>query len=183
MARKYAIRDQDKFYFVTFTVIHWIDLFIREEYRQIIIDSTRFCQKEKGLLIGAWCIMTGHIHMIIGTNGENNLEHIVRDLKSFTSDNSERKLRRARLKVEGNGLWMQWRKQEPKNQIIRIFSYGCNTITQLKWVRAEWLIPGFIIFIPNPVEAGFVDEPKSWRYSSAMDYCGGAGLVDLVFLD
>ncbi|VAW28492.1 hypothetical protein MNBD_BACTEROID06-426, partial [hydrothermal vent metagenome] len=35
MARKYAIRNQEEFYFVTFTVIDWIDVFIREEYRNI----------------------------------------------------------------------------------------------------------------------------------------------------
>lgn len=85
MARKYAIRDQEKFYFVTFTVIHWIDIFIREEYRRVFIDSLKFCQKEKGLLIGAWCLMTSHAHLILGTNGSNNLENIIRDLKSFTS--------------------------------------------------------------------------------------------------
>ena len=85
MGRKYAIRDQDKFYFVTFTVIHWMDIFIRDDYRRIFIDSVKHCQKEKGLLVGAWCIMTSHVHMIIGTDGRNDLQDIVRDLKSFTS--------------------------------------------------------------------------------------------------
>jgi len=53
MARKYAIRNQEEFYFVTFTVIDWIDVFIREEYRNIFLESLRYCQKEKGLLVGA----------------------------------------------------------------------------------------------------------------------------------
>ena len=35
----------------------------------------------------------------------------------------------------------------------------------------------------NPVEAGFVNEPKGWKYSSAGDYEGEKGLIDLVFLD
>jgi putative transposase len=34
----------------------------------------------------------------------------------------------------------------------------------------------------NPVEAGFVAEPQHWKYSSAIDYCGGKGLVDILFL-
>lgn len=29
--------------------------------------------------------MTSHVHLIIGTSGENKLEDIIRDLKSFTS--------------------------------------------------------------------------------------------------
>lgn len=85
MARKYAIRDQEKFYFVTFTVVHWIDIFIRDEYRNVFINSIKYCQKEKGLLLGAWCLMTSHAHLIVGTSGENKLEDIIWDLKSFTS--------------------------------------------------------------------------------------------------
>lgn len=85
MARKYTITDNEQFYFVTFTVVDWIDVFTREEYRNVFIDSVRYCQAEKGLILGAWCIMTNHIHMILGTNGANELQDIIRDMKSFTS--------------------------------------------------------------------------------------------------
>ena len=51
---------------------------------QIFIESVKHCQREKGLLVGAWVIMTSHVHMILGTNG-NKLEDIIRDLKSYTS--------------------------------------------------------------------------------------------------
>jgi putative transposase len=34
----------------------------------------------------------------------------------------------------------------------------------------------------NPVESGFVSEPHHWKYSSAIDYSGGKGLIDLVYL-
>ena len=85
MSRKYKIRDQERPYFVTFTVINWIDVFIRNEYRTIFIDSVKYCQQHKGLEVYAWCIMTSHVHMIIGRNGDNPLEGIIRDLNSFTS--------------------------------------------------------------------------------------------------
>ncbi len=52
-------------YFLTMTVVDWVDIFTREAYRQIIIDSLKFCQKEKGLEIYAWCLMTNHLHMIV----------------------------------------------------------------------------------------------------------------------
>jgi REP element-mobilizing transposase RayT len=94
MGRKYAIRDQEKFYFVTFTVIHWMDVFIREEYKHIFIESIRHCQKEKGLLVGAWCLMTSHAHLIIGTEGTNKLEDIIRDLKAFTSRHIRKEIER-----------------------------------------------------------------------------------------
>ena len=85
MGRKYAIRSQEQFYFVTFTVVYWLDVFIRQEYRNILIDSIKYCQKEKGLLVGAWCIMTSHVHLILGTDETSKLEDIIRDLKSYTS--------------------------------------------------------------------------------------------------
>ena len=85
MGRKYAIRSQEHFYFVTFTVVYSLDIFIRQEYKNIFIESVKFCQKEKGLLVGAECIMTSHIHLAIATKGENKLEDIIRDLKSYTS--------------------------------------------------------------------------------------------------
>ena len=35
----------------------------------------------------------------------------------------------------------------------------------------------------NPVEAGFVIKPEDWKYSSAIDYCGGKGLLEIIMLD
>ena len=34
----------------------------------------------------------------------------------------------------------------------------------------------------NPVVAGFVSEPHEWRYSSAIDYSGGKGLIEVTHL-
>jgi putative transposase len=85
MSRKYKFYNKEGLYFVTFTTVYWLDVFIREEYKSIFLDSVRYCQEEKGLLVGAWCMMTSHVHMAIGTKGDNKLEDIIRDLKSYTS--------------------------------------------------------------------------------------------------
>jgi putative transposase len=34
----------------------------------------------------------------------------------------------------------------------------------------------------NPVAAGFVNEGWHWKYSSAIDYAGGKGLIDITYL-
>jgi hypothetical protein len=31
----------------------------------------------------------------------------------------------------------------------------------------------------NPVMSGFVMKPQDWKYSSARDFCGMRGLIDL----
>lgn len=90
MSSKYKFRDQEKLYFVTSTIVDWVDLFIRNEYREVLLDQIKYNQNNKGLEVYAWCFMTSHIHMIIGTTGEK-MEVILQGLKSITS----RKLREA----------------------------------------------------------------------------------------
>ena len=85
MGRKYAIRDQEALHFVTFTVVNWVDLFIRDEYKSILVESLRYCQQNKGLKIHAWCIMTSHVHLIISVEHGYMLSDIIRDFKSYTS--------------------------------------------------------------------------------------------------
>ena len=51
MSRKYKFGDHDKLYFISFAVVYWIDLFIRNEYKEIMVESWRFCQQEKDLEI------------------------------------------------------------------------------------------------------------------------------------
>ncbi|MDH5368113.1 MAG: hypothetical protein OEW67_14095, partial [Cyclobacteriaceae bacterium] len=43
---KYKIRDQDKPYFITISVVEWIDVFTRPIYKEIVIDSLQYCQKK-----------------------------------------------------------------------------------------------------------------------------------------
>lgn len=78
MSTKYKIQDQQKLHFVTFTFIDWIDVFIRYEYRAVVIEYLKYCQINKGLEVSAYCITTSHVHLIIGTTKEANpLEGII----------------------------------------------------------------------------------------------------------
>jgi len=47
----YKIRNQAAVHFITFAVVEWIDVFTTQNYRDFILDSIRFCQNEKGLLV------------------------------------------------------------------------------------------------------------------------------------
>jgi putative transposase len=120
MSRKYKIHDQQRPHFVTFTVIHWIDVFIRNEYRQIFIDSVKFCQANKGLTVYAWCITPSHIHLIIGTAGHNPLEGTIRDLKSFTSRSIRKTLEDWDAVSESRREWML-------NMMCRAGEFNPNT--------------------------------------------------------
>ena len=56
-------------FFVTSTVVDWVDVFTRPLYKNIVVDSLRYCQQNKELEIYAWVLMTNHLHMIVGTSG------------------------------------------------------------------------------------------------------------------
>lgn len=108
MSRNYKIFDQRLPYFITSTVFNWIDVFTRNPYRDIVIDSLNFCRKHKGLKLYAYCIMTNHIHLIIGTKNEE-VQNIVRDFKGYSS----RELRKC---IETNS-------QESRRQWIMAMMY------------------------------------------------------------
>ena len=44
MSDKYKIHDVDKAYFVTLTVVGWIDVFARKNHKLLMIDSLSYCQ-------------------------------------------------------------------------------------------------------------------------------------------
>ena len=61
---RYKIHDPSGMYYMTMSVVGWIDIFSRQRYRDIVIDSLKYCQKEKGLILHAYVIMTNHIHIV-----------------------------------------------------------------------------------------------------------------------
>ena len=84
MSSKYKPGEDAIAHFVTFSVVGWIDVFSRESYKEIFINSLKHCQENKGLKLHAWVIMTNHVHLIISSQ-TNKIEDIVRDLKKYTS--------------------------------------------------------------------------------------------------
>ena len=191
MGRKYIIRDQDQIYFVTFTIVHWIDLFIRDIYREIFIDSVKFCQKNKNLEVYAWCIMTSHIHMILGTTGKMNLEDIIRDLKSFTSSSIRKEIEDSIS--ESRKKWMleifyttsRNNKRNKDFQLWQQYNHPIELSTnEMMNQRLEYLPVRQAGIHNNPVKAGFVTAPENWQWSSAMDYYEtGKGKIELKYIE
>jgi len=79
------IRLTKELYFITSTVVDWMDVFTRPVYKHIVVDSLKYCQDHKGLELFAWVLMTNHLHMIAGANGTQQIGDVLRDFKKFTS--------------------------------------------------------------------------------------------------
>lgn len=183
MSRKYKIRDQDQLYFVTFTIIRWLDVFTRREYRDIFMESLRYCQQHKGLDLYAYCIMTSHVHMIIGRRGKGTLEGIIRDIKKYTSvkiieavkDNPQES-RKDLL------MWLFERtgRYNPNNKIYQFWEQHSHPIE----LNTNTMLEQRLHYIHNnPVEAGIVLPPEDYVYSSAMNYAGlPEKLIDVILI-
>ena len=181
MSRKYKFGDNDQLYFISFAVVYWIDLFIRNEYKEIMLESWRFCQREKDLEIYGWCIMTSHIHMIIGSKGRA-LDKVVGEMKSYTSrslrksisqnpDESRREwmlrmMGRAGTKNGNNNDWQLWQQHNKPLEILNI---------EMFYQKLEYTHM-------NPVQAGFVEKVEEYTNSSAGDFYVRKGLIELCYV-
>jgi REP element-mobilizing transposase RayT len=181
MSRKYKFNNPEGIYFISFATVYWIDVFIRNTYKNILIDSWKYCQKEKGLDIYGWVIMTSHVHMIIGSK-TNKLEDIVRDMKSFTS----RMLKEAIKEniQESRREWMLWMMERAgqKNGNNKDFQFWQQHNHPIELTDNQMIDQRLDYIHNNPVIEGIVEKPEDYIYSSARDYCGLKGLIEVEFL-
>ena len=182
MSRKYKFRNPDGIYFITFSVVGWVDVFTRDIYRNILVESFNWCAENKGLIIHAWVIMTNHIHMIVSSKGEQTLDSIMRDMKKFTSVNILETIQNS--SVESRKEWMLWVFKEAgtansQNEKYQFWQHGNHPIE----LDDNKIIDQKLEYIHNnPVKQGLVNEAAYYNWSSAMDYAGLKGLVKIELL-
>jgi REP element-mobilizing transposase RayT len=147
------------------------------------MESLRYCQQYKGLDLYAYCIMTSHVHMIIGRLGQGTLEGIIRDIKKYTSvkiidavkDNPQES-RKDLL------MWLFERtgRYNSNNKIYQFWEQHSHPIE----LNSNVMLEQRLAYIHNnPVEAGIVLSPEDYLYSSAMNYAGlPEKLIDVILI-
>ncbi len=156
-------------YFLTLTVESWVDVFTRKNHKDVIIESLRYCIKEKGLNVYAYCLMTNHLHLIANCDEPHQLKDVIRDFKKFTS---KKILSQIINEPESRREWM-----------IEIFSSKANASSKHKnfkfWqagnhaieLYSEKFVWDKINYIhQNPVKENYVKNIEDWMYSSATNY-------------
>lgn len=172
MSRKYKVYDQEKLYFVTFTIIEWIDLFSRQVYRDIFLESLDYCKKNKGLDLCAFCFMSSHIHLIIGRNGEERIEDIIRDIKKFTSKKFIETIQDLDDESRKDFLLFHFRKTGNKNTNNSFFQVWQQHNHPIELNSNERIKRCLNYIHENPVKAGIVLKAEDYLFSSAMNYAG-----------
>jgi REP element-mobilizing transposase RayT len=74
----------DEVYFITLTIVGWINLFTRSCYKNILIKNLEYFRREKKLEIYAYVIMSNHLHMLC-LRRETDLNELLGRFKGYTS--------------------------------------------------------------------------------------------------
>ncbi len=178
MSRKYKFFNKHKPYFVTYSVVNWIDIFTRNIYKNVMLDSWDYCIKNKGLRIHAWCIMTNHVHMIISSE-QDELSNIMRDMKSFTSTTLKKRI--SNNSQESRKKWMLglMKAAGDNNSNNKDFQFWQQHNHPLILNTNSVFEQKLNYIHNNPVKAGIVEKAECYLYSSARDYVGIKGLVEI----
>jgi REP element-mobilizing transposase RayT len=181
MSTGYKIQEKDGAHFLTFQIVSWVDLFTRKDYRDEVIDSFKYCQKEKGLNLFAYVIMSNHIHLLAQSEVVD-LSGFIRDFKNYTS---KRFLEIIDGGKESRSEWMLNRFNYNANRHSRNESYQFWTHENHAVIlySNNFIAEKLDYLHNNPVRAGLVDKPEDYRYSSARSYADMSGLLEIVFLD
>ncbi|MDD3860771.1 MAG: transposase [Bacteroidales bacterium] len=176
MSESYKVRDNSKAYFITTSVIKWENVFVEEKYLNILIDSIRYCQKYKSLELYAYCLMPTHLHLIARAN-ELKLCDIMRDLKKFSSVKIIKEMECQADKQEMLSVFRKEGLRVRRNLKYKFWQDGFHPIEMFN-ERIFRQKLNYIHF--NPVEAGIVDFPTDYEYSSARNYAEMKSVLDVV---
>jgi REP element-mobilizing transposase RayT len=176
MTQKYPIAEPRGYYSLTLNTIDRVDIFIRPFFKQIIVESLNYFIEKKGLIIYGWCLMTNHLHLIVEAKDGWDLQGLLRDFKTFTAKiiledlNAESDIWRAGImkKIREATLFDKlevWENADHPDQI----SAGENGDIHeyLKQIH------------DNPVRNKIVELPQDYLHSSARNYAGLKGLVNI----
>ena len=170
MSTGYRIANQEALHYVTFQIVNWIDIFTRKVYRDIVIDSLRYCQQHKDLEIFAFVVMSNHLHLLIRSK-TGKLSDTIHDFKSFTA---KQILLAIEAENESRREWMLnlfafAAKRHKRNAKFQIWTHEnhAEEIYNNKFIEQK------INYIHNnPVKAGIVEKPEDYLYSSARAFAG-----------
>ena len=141
-----------------------------------------YCIKHKDLIVYGWCLMSNHVHLIMGTRG-TPMPDILRDLKKYTSKRIVTDIRAN--PQESRKEWMielfeRAGQLNPNNQFVQFWQQHNKPI---ELDRASIFEQKLEYVHRNPVEAGWVEVPEAYLYSSARDYAGLPGLIDVTIAE
>ena len=167
---RYRIIGNNHPHFLTCTVINWIPIFTEPEIAKIVLDSLDYLQQHKRLCLYSYVILENHIHLIASAE---DLSKEIGDFKSFTARKIIDYLKDKYAITIINQL-EYYKLPHKQDRNYQLWQEGSHP----QLIQEEEMMRQKIEYIHyNPVRRGYVDDPTHWRYSSARNYAGQAGIL------
>ncbi len=158
---------------MTATVNHWLPIFTRPETLNIVLDSWRYLQRESDFQLYGYVILENHLHIIASS------ADLTKDMQRFKSHTA----RQIVDYLEEHGatrmldLLALFKRHHKTDSSYQIWEEGNHP----QLIESDAVMRQKLEYIhQNPVKRGYVDLPEHWRYSSARNYAGQEGLIDVV---
>lgn len=159
--------------FFTSTIVAWLPVFSQPRFAELIFESWRFLQREREIKIFGYVILENHLHWIAAGK---ELATQVGHFKSYTA----RRILDA-MNAAGYETLLQelhfYKLRHKVDQTFQLWQEGSHPeqieSDAMMWQKIEYIHN-------NPLRRGYVDDPLHWRYSSARNYAGQQGLIEVV---
>ncbi|WNB74361.1 REP-associated tyrosine transposase [Methylomonas koyamae] len=168
---RYRVRQNP--HFLTATINHWLPLFTRPTTVNIVLDSWWFLQRDGEFQLYGYVILENHLHLIAAS------ADLSRDMQRFKAYTAKQII--AYLQQSGSarvlGLLALLKRPHKTESEYQVWEEGNHP----QLIETEAVMRQKLDYIHrNPVKRGYVDLPEHWRYSSARNYAGLEGLIEVV---
>src|SRR5262249_8887127 len=164
-------------FYVTFSVVDWLPIFVSESACKIVTESLNFCHRQKGLRINAYVIMPTHMHAILFHTDfqAKALEQVVTDFRKYTG----RRLAdfcAEHMPKSFQAVLAEHAGEDRERRLWQPTGHPVQMETQSFW-------QGKIDYLHNtPVRKGLVRHAEDWRFSSAGYWASGGDTENDVVL-
>lgn len=172
--------DKQACHFITLNTVDCVDIFIRPVYKQVIVHTLNHFIDSKGLIVYSWCLMTNHLHLLVQPRTGHLLDEIEMQYKAFST---QKILAAIDTEPETRREWLLKRFEDYTNApgSVRQYNIWQNRSSRsiIEMDQPAQLVEYYEYIHENPVRERFVDQAPDFPYSSARDYAGYRGLVNI----
>lgn len=164
------LTECDKPYHLTCVVNQLLPVFSQPQIVRIVMDCWLCLRQNYGMKLYGYAIMEEHLHFLARADRLDLCLAVFmeqtsgRIIEYLEEQRLERFLKRLTDGEDGAGERFKFWKNPP----------------EIEKVTGDAMLRKTLDYIHiNPVKRGYVDHAEQWRYSSARDYAGMAGLVEV----
>jgi putative transposase len=161
----FRISDEARVYFITYSVVDWLPVFISESASRVISDSFQYCHDHKSLRVNAFVIMPTHLHAIVfdATGNTANLNKSLIEFRKFTG----RKLTEVCLTKMPSCFGKTLELAATEDRDHRFWQPSRHPVA----IETEGFWRQKLNYLhENPCRKGLVRRAADWRFSSAAWY-------------